>query len=94
MTSHDIPKIGSLKIYEIDHWITKPNPRNQAGVPYGLTVEGPANVAIWPIPNNSNFTFPEQIPGLPVGDWLNRRTDLGIALSGGGMRAATCALGW
>jgi len=50
---------------------------------------------VWALPDDlSNFVHPELREDLPVGRWLKSRKNLGIAMSGGGMRAATCALGW
>jgi len=46
----------------------------------------------WTLPQKS--PFPELNTELPVGKWLAGRDNLGIALSGGGLRAATCTLGW
>ena len=42
----------------------------------------------------TDFVYPELREDLPVGQWLRSRKNLGISMSGGGMRAATCALGW
>jgi hypothetical protein len=50
---------------------------------------------VWALPDDlSNFVHPELREDLPVGRWLKSRKNLGISMSGGGMRAATCALGW
>lgn len=48
---------------------------------------------VWAM-SNSTCNFPEQRTDLPVGSWLQNRPKLGICMSGGGQRAATCALGW
>jgi hypothetical protein len=75
--------------------------------PYGLNVEinesndqtlnstprdGVVTCLVWPF--DGDYIHPERRPDLPVGQWLNERPNLGIALSGGGMRAASTCLGW
>jgi hypothetical protein len=52
-----------------------------------------AGALVWAI-GNETYVHPELRPDLPVGKWLNSRPNLGICMSGGGMRAATCTLGW
>ena len=42
----------------------------------------------------SNFFFPEYRNDTPLGDFIASRKDLGIAMCGGGMRAASSTLGW
>ena len=41
-----------------------------------------------------SYVHPELRTDLPVGKWLNDRPNIGIAMSGGGLRAAVCSLGW
>jgi hypothetical protein len=55
---------------------------------------GKTGAMVWSIPFNSTYVYPEMRPDLPVGKVLRSRPNLGICMSGGGMRAATCALGW
>ena len=47
----------------------------------------------WAI-GDGKFNYPELRSDLPVGVWLGNRPNFGICMSGGGQRAATCALGW
>eukprot|EP00978_Attheya_sp_CCMP212_P028807 scaffold100531_cov56-Attheya_sp.AAC.3 len=56
-------------------------------------VDQKAGAFVWAIGNEA-YVHPELRPDLPVGKWLNSRPNLGICMSGGGLRAATCALGW
>ena len=62
---------------------------------------GVASAIAWALPKNessnmdlTHFVHPEMREDLPVGKWLRSRKSLGVSMSGGGMRAATCALGW
>jgi hypothetical protein len=43
---------------------------------------------------NEEYIHPELQDYFPVGQWLRQKANVGIALSGGGMRAASCTLGW
>lgn len=77
-------------------------------LPYGLNVEvtrkggefesvphpGVATSLVWAFSGNTTYLHPECRPDFPVGEWLRSRPSLGIALSGGGMRAASTCLGW
>lgn len=72
--------------------------------PYGLNVEinhqtlestprhGVVTSLVWAF--GGDYIHPELRQDFPVGQWLNERPNLGIALSGGGMRAASTCLGW
>ncbi|PNW85074.1 hypothetical protein CHLRE_03g170600v5 [Chlamydomonas reinhardtii] len=55
----------------------------------------PARVFVWSGSDQPGFVYPELSPS---GDWgipdLQARPNLGVALSGGGYRAATLAVGW
>lgn len=53
-----------------------------------------AGAMTWAIEDSKATQFPELNSNLPVGKWLNKRRNLGICMSGGGQRAAVCALGW
>jgi len=56
-------------------------------------VDQKCGAMVWAM-GNSTFVHPELRFDLPVGNWLQSRPKLGICMSGGGLRAATCALGW
>lgn len=72
--------------------------------PYGLNVaiddqtlkstpkDGVVTSIVWAF--GGEYVHPELRQDFPVGQWLNERPSLGIALSGGGMRAASTCLGW
>ena len=67
--------------------------------PYGLNQSvnrekksGVVSAAAWKL--HQSLIHPENNEELPVGKWIAQRDDLGIALSGGGLRAASCTLGW
>jgi hypothetical protein len=74
-------------------------------VPYGLNVEimndklqsqprdGVVTSMVWAF-GGQKYIHPELRSDFPVGQWLDKRANLGIALSGGGMRAASTCLGW
>lgn len=52
-----------------------------------------AEAFAWTIPKGT-YLHPELHSDFPVGQWLPKKANVGIALSGGGMRAASCTLGW
>jgi len=89
----------------IKSWDQVSEPWDKAGRRYGPNwsvdenlepkeTPGQTGAMVWPIPFNSTYVYPEMRPDLPVGKLLRSRPNLGICMSGGGMRAATCALGW
>jgi hypothetical protein len=47
----------------------------------------------WPTPH-PKYVHPELQTDFAVGRLLSDKADVGIAMSGGGMRAAACTLGW
>ena len=56
---------------------------------------GAIKVAVWTNVTASSFVYPEVDPSGAYGiESLRRRPSLGIAFSGGGLRAAPLAYGW
>jgi hypothetical protein len=91
---------------ELKDWneqVTEPSPLGGRRYGPNWTIDpetlGPKQVdqkcgaMVWAL-GDSAFDHPEQRNDLPVGKWLQTRPNLGICMSGGGLRAATCALGW
>jgi hypothetical protein len=91
---------------ELKDWneqVTEPSPLGGRRYGPNWTIDpetlGPKQVSqkcgamVWAL-GDSTFEHPEQRTDLPVGKWLQTRSNLGICMSGGGLRAATCALGW
>jgi len=100
--SFALPSIG---FHSIKSWDDVSEPPDKAGRRYGpnwsvddnlepKATPGQTGAMVWSIPFNSSYVYPEMRPDLPVGKLLRSRPNLGICMSGGGMRAATCALGW
>lgn len=95
----------SIGFHSIKSWDDISEPWDKAGRRYGpnwsidennepVQTPGQTGAMVWSIPFNSTYVYPEMRPDLPVGAQLRSRPNLGICMSGGGMRAATCALGW
>ncbi|KAK1746153.1 hypothetical protein QTG54_002760 [Skeletonema marinoi] len=100
--SFSLPSTG---FRSIKSWDDVKEPWDKAGRRYGpnwsvddnldpVETPGQTGAMVWPIPYNSSYVHPEMRADLPVGKFLRSRPNLGICMSGGGMRAATCALGW
>ena len=105
MSSSDDSSPPSIGFHSIKSWDDISEPWGKEGRRYGpnwsvdenlepMSTPGRTGAMVWAIPPNSAFTYPELRPDLPVGKLLRSRPNLGICMSGGGMRAATCALGW
>ena len=78
---------------KIDDWSTLQVP--QKDKPIGYVDDKTVQALTWALnADGTKNTPPEMNPTLPVGKWLSERKDIGIALSGGGLRAATLSLGW
>lgn len=102
MHSFSLPSTG---FRSIKSWDDVKEPWDKAGRRYGpnwsvddnldpVETPGQTGAMVWPIPYNSSYVHPEMRADLPVGKFLRSRPNLGICMSGGGMRAAICALGW
>ncbi|KAL7580527.1 hypothetical protein ACA910_003655 [Epithemia clementina (nom. ined.)] len=94
---------------KIDDWSKVEAPSSAGGGNYGpnwtldpktlkpKSVTGRCGTLSWAVGKTKDgqpSVFPERRMDLPVGQWLAKRPNLGVCMSGGGLRAAVCALGW
>jgi len=99
--SFSLPSSGVTKLRSWDQVSEPPAERGRRyGPNYSIDenqepkeLAGKTGAMVWAI-DDSAYTHPEKRSDFPVGKWLESRPSLGICMSGGGLRAATCALGW
>lgn len=91
-----------LSATKLPEWNALPWPPNRGYGPnwsvdkLGNAVQktGKCGALAWAIRGDNSTRHPELHLDLPVGQWLMKRRNLAICMSGGGHRAAVCALGW
>jgi len=103
-----VPRVSSepfsRSYTKIPHWNNDIKVSASIGSPYGpmrsidenlhaIEVPNKAGALVWAI-NGTAYIHPELRSDFNVGQWLRSRPNLGVCMSGGSLRAATCALGW